>query len=194
MPAGPRAGYAAPPGAPAGTKNGQTSATGWSLHPSARSALILALSLAFVFGVVRPFGAEAFRVTSGSMAPTLRAGDHVLVDKLAYRMGDPRRGDLVAFRGAGGGVMIKRAVGLPGDTVAVRDGVLYVNGTRVVEPYVNYGLNESNYFGPVRVPGDHVFVMGDHRENSRDSREFGPVRRGDLIGRVALRVWPVGGP
>jgi len=147
-----------------------------------------------VFGVVRPFGAEAFRVTSGSMAPTLRAGDHVLVDKLAYRMGDPRRGDLVAFRGAGGGVMIKRAVGLPGDTVAVRDGVLYVNGTRVVEQYVNYGLNESNYFGPVRVPGDHVFVMGDHRENSRDSREFGPVRRGDLIGRVALRVWPVGGP
>lgn len=192
MPADGRTGYASPPANRPDTTEEREFATGWRPRPAARSALILALSLALVFGVVRPFGAEAFRVSSGSMAPTLRAGDHVLVDKLAYRIGDPRRGDLVAFRGVGDGVMIKRAVGLPGDTVAVRDGVLHVNGGRVAEPYVNYELNDSNYFGPERVPEGSVFVMGDHRENSRDSREFGPVRREDLVGRVLLRIWPVG--
>lgn len=191
MPGEGRTEYASPPADRPDTTGEQGSAAGWRPRPAARTALILALSLALVFGVVRPFGAEAFRVSSGSMAPTLRAGDHVLVDKLAYRIGDPRRGDLVAFRGVGDGVMIKRAVGLPGDTVAVRDGVLHVNGGRVVEPYVNYGLNDSNYFGPERVPEGGVFVMGDHRENSRDSREFGPVRREDLVGRVLLRIWPV---
>lgn len=192
MPAGGRTGYAPPPANRPDTTGERESSAGWRPRPAARSALILALSLALVFGVVRPFGAEAFRVSSGSMAPTLRAGDHVLVDKLAYRIGDPRRGDLVAFRGVGEGVMIKRAVGLPGDTVAVRDGVLHVNGGRVTEPYVNYELNDSNYFGPERVPEGSVFVMGDHRENSRDSREFGPVHRENLVGRVLLRIWPVG--
>jgi signal peptidase I len=191
MPGEGRTEYASPPADRPDTTEEQGSAAGWRPRPAARTALILALSLALVFGVVRPFGAEAFRVSSGSMAPTLRAGDHILVDKLAYRIGDPRRGDLVAFRGVGDGVMIKRAVGLPGDTVAVRDGVLHVNGRRVAEPYVNYGLNDSNYFGPERVPEGGVFVMGDHRENSRDSREFGPVRREDLVGRVLLRIWPV---
>ena len=181
-------GYASPPADRPDTTKEQGSTTGWRPRPAARAALILALSLALVFGVVRPFGAEAFRVSSGSMAPTLRAGDHVLVDKLAYRIGDPRRGDLVAFRGVGDGVMIKRAVGLPGDTVAVRDGVLHVNGGRVAEPYVNRELNESNFFGPERVPEGHVFVMGDRRGNSEDSRLFGPVRREDLIGRVLLRL------
>lgn len=171
---------------------GGAPAVGWRAESAVRSGAILVLCLALVFGVVRPFGVEAFRVASGSMAPTLRAGDHVLADKLSYRFGDPRRGDLVVFRGPGGGVMIKRVVGLPGDAVAVRDGVLHVNGGRVAEPYVNRGLNESNFFGPERVPEGHVFVMGDRRENSEDSREFGPVRREDLIGRVLLRLWPVG--
>jgi len=171
---------------------GGAQAVGWRAGSAVRFAAVLVLTLALALGVVRPFGVEVFRVASGSMAPTLRAGDHVLADKLAYRIGDPRRGDLVVFRGPGGEVMIKRAVGLPGDKVAVRDGVLHVNGRRVVEPYVNYGLNDSNYFGPVVVPENHVFVMGDRRENSEDSREFGPVRRGDLIGRVLLRLWPVG--
>ena len=168
MPGEGRTGYASSRTDRTDTTEERGSASGWRSNPTARSALILALSLALVFGVVRPFGAEAFRVSSESMAPTLRA-----------------------FRGVGDGVMIKRAVGLPGDTVAVRDGVLHVNGGRVAEPYVNYELNDSNYFGPERVPEGSVFVMGDHRENSRDSREFGPVRREDLIGRVLLRVWPV---
>lgn len=175
----------------AARRSGEPSAVGWGARPVFRMVVIPVLSLALVFGVVRPFGVEAFRVSSGSMSPTLRAGDHVLAEKLSYRIGDPRRGDLVVFRGVGGGVMIKRAVGLPGDVVAVRDGVLHVNGRRVDEPYVNRGLNESNFFGPSEVPEGHLFVMGDNRENSRDSREFGPVRRGDLIGRVSLRFWPV---
>ena len=153
--------------------------------------LISALSLAFVFGVVRPFLLEAFFVSSESMTPTLRAGDHVLANKLVYRVGDPGRGDLVVFREAGGEASIKRVVGLPGDTVAVRDGVLHLNGEPVAEPYVNYRLNEGSFFGPERVPAGGVFVMGDNRANSVDSRALGPVRREDLLGKVLLRLWPV---
>jgi signal peptidase S26 family len=102
MPGDGRTGYAFPPADRPGTTKEQDSATGWRPRPAARTALILALSLALVFGVVRPFGAEAFRVSSGSMAPTLRAGDHVLVGKLAYRIGEPRRG--TSWRSGGSGM------------------------------------------------------------------------------------------
>ena len=154
---------------------------------------VLFLSLAFMFGVVRPFVAETFRIHSGSMAPTLQAGDHVLVAKFAYRFADPDRGDLVAFEGAGyeDEVNIKRVVGLPGDTAEVWDGVLVVNGEAQEEPYVDYGLTDATFFGPETVPEGHVFVMGDNRLNSRDSRSSGPVSKEDLLGETLLRFWPL---
>src|SRR3712207_7303918 len=106
------------------------------------------------------------------MAPTLRPGDHVLAWKLAYRLGAPERGDLAVLADPEGGddALIKRIVGLAGDTVEVQDAVLYVNGTPRHEPYVAYEMVDANYFGPVTVPAGHVFVMGDDRANSRDSR------------------------
>ena len=150
--------------------------------------------LGLVFGVVRPFVAEVLFIPSGSMAPTLEAGDRVLADKIAYRLADPRRGDLTVFEapGEGGGLSIKRVAGLAGDTVEIRDGVLHVNGEPWREPYVDRRLNDGNFFGPVEVPEGYVFVLGDNRSNSLDSRSLGPIPEESLTGKVSLRLWPPG--
>jgi signal peptidase I len=153
-------------------------------------ALILVLCVILMFGVVRPFVAEVFRIPSESMSPTLETGDSVLAAKFAYRLAEPERGDLAVFDRPDG-MTIKRVVGLPGDTVGIRDGVLVVNGEPQREPYVDYNLTDSSFFGPEKVPAGHVFVMGDNRSNSRDSRVFGPVPEEDLTGKVLLRVAPL---
>ena len=153
--------------------------------------LVLAAGVIVLALGVRAFVAEPVGVPSGSMAPTLRPGDSVLVNKLAYHFGDPRRRDLVVLRPPGSGqLMLKRIVGVGGDRVGVEDGVLHVNGRAVAEPFVNRRLVDSVYFGPVRVPSGAVFVMGDQRSNSLDSRSFGAVPRSRLVGRVDLRIWP----
>jgi len=137
------------------------------------------------------FVAEPFAIPSPSMQPTLRPGDRVLVNKLAYRSREPRRGELAAFTGPDGRtVELKRIVGVAGDRVAIADGVLEVNGRPRREPYVDYDQVDSVYFGPVTVPAGTVFVLGDNRRNSTDSRDFGPVPRRELIGPVAFRLWP----
>lgn len=153
--------------------------------------LLVAYSIALMV-VVRAFVAEPFGVPTTSMAPTLHPGDHVLVNKLAYRFGGPRRGDLVVFRPPSGGLMLKRVIGLGGDRVSIDDGVLHVNGSAVREPFVNRRLVDSVFFGPVRVPSAAVFVMGDSRSDSLDSRTFGAVGRGRILGRVDVRLWPPG--
>jgi signal peptidase I len=141
--------------------------------------------------LARAFLAEPFRIDSGSMLPTLRPGDQVLVEKRAYRGGLPRRGDLVVFHAPRtGAVTLKRAIGLPGDTVAIEDGVLVVNGHRRHESYADPDAIDSVYFGPARVPPRSVFVLGDNRADSIDSRRFGAVTQRSLIGRVAVRLWP----
>jgi signal peptidase I len=154
--------------------------------------LVAVLAVSLIFGFVRPFVVEPFGITTDSMDPTLRAGDSVLAAKFAYRLGDPRRGDVVLFEAPRDGApTIKRVVGLPGDTVAVRDGVLFVNGEKKREGYVDYGLTDSTFLGPTGVPEGHVYLMGDNRANSLDSRSYGPVPEADLLGRVPLRVWPL---
>lgn len=153
--------------------------------------LVMFLVCVLMFGVVRPFVAEVFRIPSDSMSPTLQVGDSVLAFKLAYRLESPAQGDLVLFEGSDGEVAIKRVVGLPGDEIYVYDGVLRVNGEPRRESYVDYNLTDSTFFGPERVPAGHVFVMGDNRSNSLDSRSLGPVSEEDLLGRVLLRVSPL---
>lgn len=150
---------------------------------------MLVVVLALV--VARVFFFEPFKTDGDSMLPTLRSGDQVLVDKRAYRDGLPHRGDLVVFRAPRSGeVTLKRAIGLPGDTVAIEDGVLVVNGRRKTEPYADPEAIDSVYFGPVRVRPGTVFLLGDNRLDSRDSRDFGAVTRGELIGRVRGLIWP----
>jgi signal peptidase I len=141
--------------------------------------------------LVRAFLFEPFRTDGASMLPTLRSGDQVLVDKRAYRDGLPRRGDLVVFhRPRSGEVTLKRAIGLPGDTVAIEDGFLVVDGRRRHESYADPDAIDSVYFGPVRVRPGTVFVLGDNRADSIDSRDFGAVAQHDLIGRVRGLIWP----
>jgi signal peptidase I len=141
--------------------------------------------------VTRVFFFEPFRTDGPSMAPTLHSGDQVLVDKRAYRHRLPRRGDLVVFRAPRtGDVTLKRAIGLPGDSVAIEDGRLVVNGRRQNEPYTDPDAIDSVFFGPVRVRPGTVFFLGDNRLDSTDSRDFGAVPAGDLIGRVRGLIWP----
>jgi signal peptidase I len=140
----------------------------------------------------RYFVAEPLRIETASMTPTLHAGQHVLADKVSRRNGSWKRGDVVAFRRTENGrVLVKRIVGVGGDTVALADGRLMVNGHRVVEPYAPSDLIDSVYFGPVRVPAGHVFVMGDDRRNSVDSREYGAIPTSALLGRVDAVIWPL---
>jgi signal peptidase I len=157
--------------------------------------VLLLVSFALVFGFVRPVIAAPFYVGSESMVPTLEVWDRVLINKLAYDLDEPERGDIVLFRSPEGGEdpLIKRVVGLPGDTIEVRHDRLHVNGKLQREPYVNDEYREHQApYGPQQVPPDHVFVMGDNRGNSQDSRVFGPVPQENLIGEALFRFWPPG--
>ncbi len=157
--------------------------------------VILLISFALVFGFVRPVIAAPFYVGSESMVPTLKVWDRVLINKLAYDLGEPERGDIVLFQSPKGGEdpLIKRIVGLPGDTIKVRRDKLFVNGEPQREPYVNGKYRKlQGPYGPRTVPEDHVFVMGDNRGNSQDSRYFGPVPEENLIGEALFRFWPPG--
>jgi signal peptidase I len=154
--------------------------------------IILVVSFVLVFGFVRPFVVEAFWIPSASMVPTLKYGDRVLVNKFIYRFTEPERGDVIVFKSVQGDDqdLIKRVVGVPGDEITVRGGRLFVNGEPQREPYVNKKLPDRSFYAPTTVPKDHVFMMGDNRANSQDSRVFGPVPKENIEGEAFLRFWP----
>jgi len=152
-------------------------------------ALIVAL-------VVKTFLLQAFYIPSASMEPTLKVGDRVLVNKLSYDFHDVRRGDIVVFGSPPGEDnpeikdLIKRVIGLPNETVEGRDGRVYINGDPLKEPYLPAGTTTSS-FGPEKVPPGHLWVMGDNRSNSKDSRFFRAISEDLLVGRAFIRVWPL---
>ena len=140
--------------------------------------------------------AEPFSIHSPSMEPALRPGDRVIVDKLRYRLADPRRGDVVVFdkpAQTGGSAevkdLVKRIIALPGDEIEVRDGIVYLNGKVLKEPYLRQGTVTTDV-ARQRLPDDRYWLMGDHREVSEDSRQFGPVPRSAILGRALVRIWP----
>ena len=155
--------------------------------------IILLAAFAFVFGFIRPFVLEAFQVPSESMVPTFEVGDRFLANKFVYRFWEPSVGDVVVFRSVEGGDedLVKRIVALPGDEVTVENGVLSVNGEVRNEPFVNEELPDRGAYGPARVPEGDVFVMGDNRANSRDSRFFGPVPIENIEGEAFASFWPL---
>lgn len=152
-------------------------------------ALVVAL-------VVKTFLIQAFFIPSLSMYPTLDKGDRVLVNKLSYKVHDVHRGDLVVFERPPGQPastikdLIKRVVGLPGDEIEGRAGVVYINGRRLAEPYLVDGVTTDN-LPLMTVPKGDVFVMGDNRGDSADSRVFGPIDEDSIVGRAFIRVWPI---
>ncbi|MCE9621726.1 MAG: signal peptidase I [Actinomycetia bacterium] len=149
--------------------------------------------------LVRAYVLQQFAVEGDSMRNTLHTGDRVLVNKLSYRLHDPRRGDVVVLKtieSADERDLIKRVVGLPGETVEYRDCVLLIDGVVLIEPYLDPEIVNPPNCGPaqepVLVPEDSVFVMGDNRPGSKDSRVLKAISYDDLIGRAFVVIWPVG--
>ena len=204
---------------PAGERRAPaTAGDGSSLVRAAREVVVLVGTALMIAVVVKTFVAQAFYIPSGSMLPQLQIDDRVLVSKISYRLHDPRRGDIVVFDAPGGapdpptpfprralrgvaeavGVVapstdeyIKRVVALPGERVEATGGKVLVDGLELIEPYLPPGTATSD-FAAVVVPPDTVFVLGDNRANSADSRVFGPIPRSTVVGRAILRVWPLG--
>jgi signal peptidase I len=161
-------------------------------------ALVVAVATVGALIAVRHTVAAPVRVSSASMLPTLEAGDVVLVARAAPDVDELDRGDLVTFRSPEDGRRaLKRVLGLPGDELAILDSVLHVNGDALDEPYVDHAAIDGYYSRTYTVPEGTVFVLGDNRGNSVDSRDYGPLPAADLTGRVIVRLWPPfgkGGP
>ena len=164
-------------------------------------AILIAIVLALF---IRTFVIQAFKIPSGSMKPTLLVGDHILVNKFIYgiklpftdniliSLSEPERGDVVVFKFPLDTKKdyIKRVIGLPGDQVELVDKQLLINGRPTEDPHASYSMSGSmRMYGPVTVPADHLFVMGDNRDESSDSRVWGFVPRPYLKGKAFLIYW-----
>ncbi|HEV7241061.1 MAG TPA: signal peptidase I [Thermoanaerobaculia bacterium] len=172
-----------------------------------------ALLIAIVFiNFARIFAFQAFKIPSGSMEDNLLTGDHIFVNKFIYGpkepfasgllpLRDPRRGDIVVFRYPEDPRtdFVKRVVGLPGETVTIREKRVFIDGRELAEPYVlfldkrtfraNHPFATRDHFGPFRVPPGEYFTMGDNRDNSHDSRFWGTVPRAMIKGRAFIVYW-----
>lgn len=141
--------------------------------------------------VIITFVVQAFYIPSGSMEPTLMVDDRILVAKFLYRFEPVRRGDVIVFRFPlnPSRDFVKRVIGLPGQRVQLKEGVVYVDGARISEKAYTIHPDFGNY-GPIVVPSNEYFVLGDNRNNSEDSRFFGYVPRANIIGRAVFIYWP----
>jgi signal peptidase I len=154
--------------------------------------VVLALLIALL---IKTFLFQAFFIPSESMVPTLKVHDRVLVNKLSYKLHPVHRGDIVVFKapeGSDPGIddLVKRVIGLPNETVSGHGGHIYIDGKELSEPYLPRGVS-TGAFSPVTLKPDHYWVMGDNRDNSKDSRVFGPITKGNIVGRVFFRIWPL---
>ena len=157
------------------------------------AVIIVALLSAFV---IRAAVVQTYFIPSNSMAPTLEVGDRLMVYKLAFRVGQVDRGDLVvsnrppSIDNSQIKDSVKRVVALPGEQIQAINGVIYVDNLPLPEEYLGENSLTAD-FDPIDVPKDHIFVMGDNRSNSRDSRSFGPINVDLLVGEVFVRIWPL---
>ena len=153
--------------------------------------VVLALLIALL---IKTFLFQAFYIPSESMVPTLKVHDRVLVNKLSYKLHPVHRDDIVVFKapkGSDPGIddLVKRVIGLPGETVEGRDGHVYIDNKPLSETYLPQGTFTSD-FAPVHIPAHSYWVMGDNRGNSKDSRVFGVITKNEIVGRVFVRIWP----
>ncbi len=151
-------------------------------------SLVVAVVLALI---IHTFVMQNFRIPSASMEPTLQIQDYIFASKLNYRFQEPKRGDIVVFKYPvdTNRYFVKRLIAVGGETVAFRNSQLLINGQPVSEDYLPPGLRIPDY-GPVEVPAGNYFMMGDNRNNSSDSREWGFVPRNLIVGKEVFIYWP----
>jgi len=179
--------------------------------------ILVAVAVAVAI-LVRSLVAQVYYIPSASMDPQLHVDDRIVVSRLAYHLHPVHRGDIVVFKAPAGvepagrassdplvqvihgigvalgmaedqTVLVKRVIGLPGETVSAHGGRVYIDGDLLVEPYLPQGTTTSS-FGPVHIPAGYVWVMGDNRGDSEDSRFFGPIPERTIVGRAIWKVWP----
>ncbi|MBO2945296.1 signal peptidase I [Paenibacillus sp. F411] len=176
--------------APKGKKEASFAAELWDWIKTIAIAFAIMLLLnMFVFNLSM--------VKGESMEPTLTASERLFINKIGYRFGDPRHGDVIVLKDPSDGpdkkeFLVKRIVGVPGDTVEVKGHILYVNGKAQKEEYTDVPIEDPDY-GPVTVEEGHYFVMGDNRhfQKSKDSRKFGTVERSEIVGKAEFIFWPL---
>ena len=162
-------------------------------QPANWKRFVLDILETLILAVVLYFGINAVsarvRVDGFSMTPTLQDGEYILVNKLAYKMGEPTRGDIIVFIFPVNPQedLIKRVIGLPGETVSVHNGVVSVDGVPLTEPYI---ASPPAYDGDWVVPEDQLFVLGDNRNDSRDSHQWRFLPLENVIGKAVLIYWP----
>jgi len=141
--------------------------------------------------LINLFLAQATRVYGSSMEPNLHTDQRLVVEKVSYRFHDPQRGDVVVIRmpERGPELLIKRIIALPGETIEIRNGQVLINGNAIDEPYLTQPTRGS--YGPTTISEGYVFVMGDNRGASNDSRVFGPVELEQVVGRAWVSYWPL---
>jgi signal peptidase I len=161
-----------------------------------RTVLEIVVIVAAAFAIamlVQAFLIKPFTIHQVSMEPTLIEGDRILINRLSYHFREPKNGDVIVFHSpvTAGEDLVKRVIAVGGDTVSVADGKLYVNGVVQNEPY----LMEQNFAGEfpeTRIPDGQLFVLGDNRNNSGDSRFFGPIDKKSVLGCAFVVYWPIG--
>jgi len=160
-----------------------------SFRAMLRELLETVLLALVIFAALR-FFVQNFRIEGQSMEPTLHDGQFLIVDKISYRLGAVKRGDIVIFNAppAPDKDFVKRVIGLPGETVEVRLGIVYVNDQPLDEPYIVYANQRS--WGPRRVGEGEYLVLGDNRPSSNDSRQWGMLPAEEIIGKALLCYWP----
>ena len=167
--------------------------------------LLVAIAVAFL---LQAFVVKPYRIPSPSMVPTLDVGDRIMVNKLSYDLHSVHRGDIVVFKRPpleeqNFPDLVKRVIGLPGETISTENGHIYINGKLLDEPWLPAGPQsytgalpddehpQFNMPGPVHIPAGEYFVMGDNRTDSEDSRFFGPIPKSLIVGRAVAVVWPL---
>jgi signal peptidase I len=159
-------------------------------HPNMLRDLIETMVLVAIAFLVVNALIGRFRIEQVSMQPNLHEGEYVIVDKVSYTVRQPERGEIVVLRNPSPGQpdLIKRVIGLPGETIEVRGGEVYINGQPLTEPYIQQPMGREH--PPTTLEAGQYFVMGDNRGNSSDSRELGPRPANDIVGRAWIIYWP----
>lgn len=150
-------------------------------------AILIAILIAYI---IRTFLFSVYVVDGDSMLKTLSDNERVIVNEMIYNIKDPQFGDIIVFSYDNQHDFIKRVIGLPGDTIEIINNQLYINEEIVQEPYLDSSITTGN-FGPIEIEENQLFVLGDNRGVSMDSRSFGTISQKDVVGRVNIVFWPL---